>query len=80
MTGWGRSSDQREEWEIGFLQPEPPSMLAALPQAVAAVAQHVRPAATEPTTRSRRSCGPAFRPMKARFSAPLRRFSAKIIS
>jgi len=78
MNGSGQvQRPTREPPEVGFLQPEPPSVLATLPQT--APPRAARPArrhrAHHPIPKILRT---RIRPMKLRFSAPLRQFLAKI--
>jgi len=67
----------REEPEVGILQPEPPSMLAALPQTVppSRGTSEPRDRAHHPIPKILRT---RIRPRKPLFSAPLRQLSAKI--
>jgi hypothetical protein len=77
MTGTGQfQRPTGEEPDIGFSHPEPPSMLAALPQTVPpSRGTPSRHRAHHPIPKILRT---RLRPMKPRFSAPLRQFSVKI--
>ena len=82
MNGSGQvQRPTREPPEVGFLQPEPPSVLATLPQTAPPSRRTSVPLALithrahHPIQKILRT---RIRPMKPRFSAPLRQFLAKI--